>query len=62
MALSPEDRCRALASLVGIPLREEEVAEVAARFASLMQELDQLKALDLAAIQPVQIFPDEEGA
>jgi hypothetical protein len=60
MALSREERCRVLARLVGIPLMEEEVAEVANRFESLMQELDRLRQLDLADIQPVILFPDEE--
>ena len=37
MALSKEERCRELAQLVGIPLMEGEVAEVAERFESLMR-------------------------
>ena len=61
MALSKEERCRELARLVGIPLIEGEVAEVAERFESLMQELERLTQLDLAHIQPVLVFPDEEA-
>ena len=61
MALSKEERCRELARLVGIPLLEAEVAEVAERFESLMQELERLTRLDLTHIQPVFVFP-EEGA
>lgn len=61
MALSNEARCRDLAQLVGIPLLEADVAEVAERFASLVRELDRLTALDLEAIQPVLVFPDEEA-
>ena len=48
-----------LARLAGIPIPEGEVAEVANRFGSLMLELDRLRDLDLADIQPVDIFPDE---
>src|SRR5215813_1083763 len=58
--LSKEERCRELARLVGIPLIEGEVAEVAERFESLMRELERLTQLDLAHIQPVLVFPEEE--
>jgi Asp-tRNA(Asn)/Glu-tRNA(Gln) amidotransferase C subunit len=61
MALSKEERCRELARLVGIPLMETEVTEVAERFESLMQELERLTQLDLAHIQPVLVFPEEEA-
>ncbi len=57
--LSGEDMVRELARLSGIPVPEEEVAEVANRFGSLMQELDRISDLDLAGIHPVSIFPDE---
>lgn len=57
--LSGEDRVRELARLAGIPIPEDEVAEVANRFGSLMLELDRLSDLDLSDIQPVAIFPDE---
>ena len=57
--LSDEDRVRELARLAGIPIPEDEVAEVASRFGSLMLELDRLSDLDLSDIQPVAIFPDE---
>ena len=60
MALSKEERCRELARLVGIPLMDAEVTEVADRFESLMRELERLTQLDLASIQPVLIFPEEE--
>jgi hypothetical protein len=60
MALSKEERVRELASLVGIPIMEHEVAEVADRFESLIAELDRLPKNDLADIQPVTIFPEEE--
>jgi hypothetical protein len=61
MALSKEERCRELAQLVGIPLMEGEVAEVVERFESLMRELERLTQLDLAHIQPVLVFPEEEA-
>lgn len=57
--LSGEDRVRELARLAGIPIPEDEVAEVANRFGSLMLELDRLSDLDLSDIQPVAIFPDQ---
>ena len=62
MALSHAERCRELARLVGIPLIEAEVAEVAERFESLMRELEQLTQLDLGSVQPVLVFPEEEAA
>src|SRR5262249_54451881 len=61
MALSKEERCRELARLVGIPLMEAEVAEVAEGFESLMRGLERLTQLDLAHIQPVLVFPEEEA-
>ena len=60
MALSKEDRIRELAKLVNIPIMEAEIAEVADRFDSLLQELERLMSLNLADIQPVTIFPEEE--
>ena len=57
--LSDEDRARELARLSGISIPEDEVAEVANRFRSLMLELDKINDLDLSDIQPVTIFPDE---
>ncbi len=60
MAQSREAQVLQLARLVGITIAEEEVSEVAHRFDSLMLELDRLRDLDLADIQPVTIFPEEE--
>jgi Asp-tRNA(Asn)/Glu-tRNA(Gln) amidotransferase C subunit len=60
MALSKEDRVRELARLVDIAITESELAEVADRFDSLLEELARLTQLDLADIQPVTIFPEEE--
>lgn len=57
--LSDEDRVRELARLSGISIPEDEVAEVANRFGSLMLELDKIRDLDLSDIQAVSIFPDE---
>ena len=57
--LSDEDRVRELARLSGISIPEDEVAEVANRFGSLMLELDKIRDLELSDIQAVSIFPDE---
>lgn len=54
-----EERVRQLAELAGIKVDDDDVSEVANRFASLMSELDRLKDLDLSDIQPVVIFPEE---
>ena len=51
-------RVKMLAELVGIPIDDAELPEVANRFDSLMQELDRLRDLDLEGIEPVTIFPD----
>ena len=59
MSTSDEEQVRQLARLVGITIAEEELAEVTNRFSSLMSELERLKELDLADIQPVAIFPEE---
>ena len=53
-----EAQVKMLAELVGIPIDDADVPEVANRFASLMQELDRLRDLDLEGIEPVSIFPD----
>ena len=59
MPLSEEERVRELARLAGITIADDDVAEVANRFASLVSELERLKDLDLSDIQPVTIFPEE---
>jgi len=48
-----------MARLAGIEIADDELDEVTNRFLSLMQELDRLKELDLANIQPVDIFPED---
>ena len=58
--LSPE-QVRKMADLVGIPIDDADLPEVANRFASLMQELDRLRDLDLEGIEPVSIFPDADA-
>ncbi len=58
--LSPE-QVRKMAELVGIPIDDSDLPEVANRFASLMQELDRLRDLDLEGIEPVSIFPDADA-
>ena len=54
------EQVRMLADLVGIPIDDADLPEVANRFASLMQELDRLRDLDLEGIEPVSIFPDPD--
>mgnify|MGYP000362569790 FL=1 len=51
-----------LARLAGIEIAEDELDEVTNRFSSLIQEMDRLKELDLANIQPVAIFPEDGEA
>lgn len=57
--ISDEERALELARLSGISIPDDELAEVANRFGSLMLELDKISDLDLSDIQPVSIFPDE---
>ncbi len=57
--ISDEERVLELARLSGISIPDDELAEVANRFGSLMLELDKISDLDLSDIQPVTIFPDE---
>ena len=57
--LSEEGLVLELARLSGISIPEDEVAEVANRFGSLMLELDKISDLELSDIQAVSIFPDE---
>ena len=54
-----EDDARGLARLAGVEIPEDELAEVAARFGSLMLELGRLEDLDLSEVEPVSVFPDE---
>ena len=54
------EQVRKMADLVGIPIDDSDLPEVANRFASLMQELDRLRDLDLEGIEPVTIFPDAD--
>ena len=55
------EQVRKMADLVGISIDASDLPEVANRFASLMQELDRLRDLDLEGIEPVAIFPDEDA-
>ncbi len=52
------EQVRKMADLVGIFIDDSDLPEVANRFASLMQELDRLRDLDLEGLEPVTIFPD----
>ena len=51
-----------LAGLVGVPVDDADLPEVANRFSSLMQELERLQDLELEGIEPVSIFPDTDFA
>ena len=55
------EQVRKMADLVGVPIDDADLPEVANRFASLMQELDRLRDLDLEGIEPVSIFPDPDA-
>ena len=56
------EQVRKMADLVGISIDDSDLPEVANRFASLIQELDRLRDLDLEGLEPVTIFPDaDEG-
>lgn len=55
------EQVRKMADLVGVPIDDEDLPEVANRFASLMQELDRLRDMDLEGLEPVSIFPDVDG-
>ena len=61
MTESITDQVLGLARLVGISIAERELPEVASRFLSLMTELEGLTQLDLSDVQPVSVFPDEDG-
>ena len=56
---STPDQIRALASLAGISITEQDLPEVSNRFQSLIAELNTLNELELADIQPVSLFPDK---
>ena len=56
------EQVRKMADLVGISIDDADLPEVANRFASLMQELDRLRDLDLEGIEPVTIFPDAHAS
>ena len=55
------EQVRKMADLVGVPIDDADLPEVANRFASLMQELDRLRDLELEGIEPVTIFPDPDA-
>ena len=56
---STPDQIRALVSLAGISITEQDLPEVSNRFQSLIAELNTLNELELSDIQPVSVFPDE---
>ena len=50
-----------LSRLVGMTVADNEVSEVASRLNALLRELELLESLDLSAIEPVTIFPEESN-
>lgn len=52
MGLSPEDRVREAASVIGMPIPEQDVKEVAARFEALIQSFKSLNDLELQGELP----------
>ena len=52
MGLSPEDRVREAASVIGMPIPEQDVKEVAARFEALIQSFKSLNDLELQSELP----------
>lgn len=59
MPISKEERVHELARLAGVPLPDDMAAEVGDRLASLLREMERITALDLSAVEPVVIFPEE---
>ena len=59
--ITREDILR-LAQLVGVTIYDSELDEVTYRLAALQRELRKLDALDLSQVEPLPLFPVEEGA
>ncbi len=51
-----------LARLVGLSIHDSELDEVTFRLAALQRELRKLESLDLSQVEPLPLFPVEEGA
>ncbi|MEM1384914.1 MAG: hypothetical protein AAF713_11265 [Pseudomonadota bacterium] len=49
------------ATLTGLPLPPERIAELAAAFAEIRAEIEKLRRLDLGETQPAVIFAPEPG-
>ena len=58
--LTPDDVQR-LAQLLGLPIGQEDLAEVTYRLAALIEELEKLTRLDLSHEEPIPLFPVVEG-
>lgn len=59
--ITREDILR-LAQLVGVTIYDSELDEVTYRLAALQRELRKLDSLDLSQVEPLPLFPVEEGA
>jgi hypothetical protein len=57
--LTPDDVQR-LAQLLGLPIGQEDLAEVTYRLGALIEELEKLTRLDLSHEEPIPLFPVEE--
>jgi hypothetical protein len=56
---SRDQRIVELAQMVGVAIPPKEASEIADRLFALLRELDCLANLDLDAVEPVVLFPDE---
>jgi hypothetical protein len=54
--LTPDDVQR-LAQLLGLPIGQEDLAEVTYRLGALIEELEKLTRLDLSHEEPIPLFP-----
>jgi len=59
MAWSKVERIAELSRMVGLTIAREELREVGDRLDTLVRELDSLATIDLADIEPVTVFPEE---
>jgi hypothetical protein len=61
MNVSPEERVRELAEILGIPIANEDIYEVANRLDSLIKEMERLQDIKLSDAPPLIVFPDPEA-
>ena len=56
-----EDDVRKLAHGLGLTIPEEDLSEVTFRITALMEELNKVRETSLAGVDPLPIYPFEEG-